>query len=448
MNLIVNTLLLFGFELAEAQKWSHIPEKLVENAERIKNDKVVRINLNEDHREHSDLLFKLNNDDAEDLRFETFTELRDNDNENGKIVDAQVDEAVYNLLLNENFDLQVLDDHLGLTILNSYPKNLRADSFNVSTYNTYEDTTAWMNNLAQQNPELLSIESAGSTFEKRNIPAIKISTGKKDKAIFFNTGIHAREWIGPAHLIYILDMMLKELKNDPENSEMARFLKSMDFYMIFNSNPDGYVHTWTTDRMWRKTRTDHGYTGCFREDHNYGADPNRNFPIHWDDPDGASTNPCNDAYKGPYEGSETTVQSQMAFVQKVSHQYSDFAYMDIHSYSQLFMYNYAYTYDLPSNSAILDQIVRNTVNAIQDTFGTKFDYGPIAQTIYTATGSTVDYMMDYLGISCNFAPELRDKGRYGFNLPDWMIPDVALEMYNGYKVIMAYVEAGACPMNI
>ena len=122
------------------------------------------------------------------------------------------------------------------------------------------------------------------------------------------------------------------------------------------------------------------------------------------------------------------------------------------------MYPYGYTSQLPKNAVILDKIAKNVVSAITETYGTEFKYGNIADTIYVASGNSVDTMYDYLGISCTFAPELRPKNLrdmgelpddmglgYGFELPDDQIPAVAEEMYNGYKVLFGYIERGYCP---
>lgn len=45
---------------------------------------------------------------------------------------------------------------------------------------------------------------------------------------------------------------------------------NIEFHIIPNSNPDGYVYTHTNQRMWRKTRKPNG-GWCV------GADPNRNW---------------------------------------------------------------------------------------------------------------------------------------------------------------------------
>lgn len=62
------------------------------------------------------------------------------------------------------------------------------------------------------------------------------------------TGIHAREWISPAVVMY----MVRELTERLEGQE--ELLDNLDWYILPVTNPDGYAYTQTDDRMWRKTR--------------------------------------------------------------------------------------------------------------------------------------------------------------------------------------------------
>ena len=55
-------------------------------------------------------------------------------------------------------------------------------------------------------------------------------------------GIHAREWISPATVTYIMT----ELLNNAE--EHADILDKFDFYVMPLINPDGYEYTHTNDR--------------------------------------------------------------------------------------------------------------------------------------------------------------------------------------------------------
>ena len=69
-------------------------------------------------------------------------------------------------------------------------------------------------------------------------------------AMWIDGGIHAREWIAPAAVMY----MIKQLTEDVGGQE--DLIDNLDWYILPCVNPDGYA--WTQDpngdRMWRKTR--------------------------------------------------------------------------------------------------------------------------------------------------------------------------------------------------
>ena len=66
---------------------------------------------------------------------------------------------------------------------------------------------------------------------------------------------------------------------DPEATELV---DRYDWYFLPLINADGYVYTWTEDRLWRKSRKPSPGTGCV------GTDLNRNFDFQWESkwPDG------------------------------------------------------------------------------------------------------------------------------------------------------------------
>lgn len=95
----------------------------------------------------------------------------------------------------------------------------------------------YLNQLAVDYPKIVSLENPGQSYEGRNLTVIKISNGGKDKpAIFVDGGIHAREWIAPAQVLYIID----QLVTNPENSNLY---ENVDWYLLPLLNPDGYEYT-------------------------------------------------------------------------------------------------------------------------------------------------------------------------------------------------------------
>jgi N-formylglutamate amidohydrolase len=87
-------------------------------------------------------------------------------------------------------------------------------------------------------------------------------------------------------------------------------------------------------------------------------------------------------------------------------------YIDVHSYSQLFMtrmssslpcvhimsnrvpaYGYSCTARTPNNS-ILQTLASGAASAIRAVYGTTYQYGPVCQTIYQVAGGSIDYVQE------------------------------------------------------
>ena len=52
------------------------------------------------------------------------------------------------------------------------------------------------------------------------------------------------------------------------------------------------------------------------------------------------------------------------------------------------------------------------VSALSAVYGTKYQYGNIATTIYPASGSSVDWTFGVANVTYSFAVELRDTGTH------------------------------------
>ena len=83
----------------------------------------------------------------------------------------------------------------------------------------------------------------GSSYEGRRIKGVKLSYKEGNPGIFIEGGIHAREWISPAVVTYILNELI--LSDDSRVRYMA---ESYDWYIFPVFNPDGYEYTHTTVR--------------------------------------------------------------------------------------------------------------------------------------------------------------------------------------------------------
>ncbi|NXH52084.1 CBPA1 Carboxypeptidase, partial [Rhabdornis inornatus] len=284
-----------------------------------------------------------------------------------------------------------------------------------------------MDVLVEDHPNLVSKIQIGQSYENRPLYVLKFSTGGLNRpAIWLDTGIHSREWITQATGVWTANKIAKEYGQD---LSVTAILDSMDIFLEIVTNPDGFAFTHSSNRLWRKTRSINAGSRCV------GVDPNRNWDAGFGDA-GASSSSCSETYHGPYPNSEPEVKSIVDFVK--SHGNIK-AFVSIHSYSQLLLYPYGYTYTAVPDQQELHELSAKAVAALSSLYGTQYKYGSIITTIYRASGSTVDWTYNQ-GIKYSFTFELRDTGRYGFLLPAQQIVPTAEETWLALKVIIEHTR--------
>ncbi|KAH8825266.1 hypothetical protein DL96DRAFT_1612558 [Flagelloscypha sp. PMI_526] len=299
-----------------------------------------------------------------------------------------------------------------------------------NAYHTYAEHVQFFTDLNTQFPNNTKLVSAGTSIEGRSLIGIQIygSAGPDIKpAIVYHSTVHAREWITTMVNEYIAWMLLSTA-----TGESATYLNKFDFFIFPFSNPDGFVYTQTSTRLWRKNRhTAPSGSTCL------GVDINRNWAhSSWGQSAGASTSPCSETYKGASAGSEPETKALAAFITARKSIGAGVAgYLDWHSYSQLAMSPYGYSCSKAAADATeLNSLVAGFATALKAVHGTTFDSGPICTTIYQVSGGSVDWVYDS-GIKYSLTVELRDTGNYGFVLPASQILPSGEEVWAGVKYL-------------
>merc|ERR1712215_54164 len=329
--------------------------------------------------------------------------------------------AEFEKLLKEgNLDFEVMIENVERAVLaqeESNQPNAFWGGFDYNRYNTYDAIVSELKKLAGQYSSA-STFSVGRTYEGRDMVGIKIGSGNKP-AVWIDGGIHAREWISPATVMYFLTQLLSS--GEPlVKSVLAKY----NFYILPVFNADGYVYTHRGGRrarFWRKTRS-RQRGGC------YGADPNRNWDYRHGGA-GTSSNPCSDIYHGGRGFSEIEVKQVANYLRSLGNVK---AYFNVHAYSQMVLTPWGYTSTYPSDYSEIPRVARIFTSAVSRPYGTRYTYGPPPRLLYAVAGGSTDWTYAVLGIRYSYALELRDKGRYGFVLPANQIKPSGIETTNAF----------------
>jgi murein tripeptide amidase MpaA len=287
-----------------------------------------------------------------------------------------------------------------------------------ATYRTLPEINAYMSTLATSaGPAVATWEVCATSIEGREIRALRLSAPdlpgnprSSRPQVVFNGGQHAREWVSPMTLVFIADRLVAGYQS--EDARIRALLEQAEIVLIPVVNPDGYLYSWSTQRLWRKNRRNNG-NGTF------GVDLNRNWGVGWGGNDGSSGNTSSDTYRGtaPFSEPETAgLRDYMTALGRVE------GHIDFHSYSQLILSPWGYTTQLPPDALLFDSINAELEAVVEGVNGFNYTAGPTATTIYIASGGSSDWSYGQLG-ALGYAIELRDEGQFGFVLPaDQIIP--------------------------
>lgn len=285
---------------------------------------------------------------------------------------------------------------------------LRRDATWFESYHTLAEIEAYLDDLVANFPTLISKYPIGQSVEGRTIYGLTITSpnGPASKpAISFSGLQHAREWISPATVTYIVDRLVSQYAINPDVTAM---LDGLTFYVAPVMNPDGYVHTWNGQRLWRKNRRNNG-------DGTYGVDLNRNWDWSWCTA-GASSSTGEETYCGPSPASEPETQ---ALVDYILDRPDIVAHIDWHSYSQLVLRPFGHDYVDPSEPdyTIIYNIGQDMRDAIYATHAKSYTH-EAAYDLYLAAGTCQDWVYGVAGVY-SWTIELRPASSLqgGFVLP-------------------------------
>ncbi|TLD24044.1 hypothetical protein PspLS_06914 [Pyricularia sp. CBS 133598] len=310
------------------------------------------------------------------------------------------------------------------------------------SYHPYEDHLQYWEDLQAAFPNNSRIsELPGKSYEGRSLHVFEM-WGDKGKvgdkpAVLWHGTVHAREWITTMTVEYLTWQLINGYKNGDLNATTA--LDEFDFYIVPFHNPDGFVYTQTTNRLWRKNRQPRSNTTCI------GTDNNRNWDYEWDFPieDGqVASNPCSETFKGLTGGDTPENQALVTLSQELASRPKGIRlYIDWHSYSQLILLPWGFSCDpalLPANLPRQREVGAGYANAIDGVSGKFYEVGPSCEILYYSSGTGRDYHHGAHNATFSWSVELRP-GRgssNGFVLPPQEIRPTSEEHWAGIQWVL------------
>ncbi|XP_047994434.1 uncharacterized protein LOC125232718 [Leguminivora glycinivorella] len=333
---------------------------------------------------------------------------------------------------------ELIDAQLKTAIPNADSRSSTLGGMSWDRYYSLESIYNWLDELETLYPNVVTTVSLGNTFEGRPIRCVIIDfksgdRGERPLTAMIEAGIHAREWIAPATATWIIKEFLTS--NDPEVRSMA---ETFVWHIIPVANPDGYVYTFTNDRMWRKNRNRANHVMCgTNADAGNGIDLNRNFNFQWM-VTGASSNPCDQTYAGPSAASERETQAISNYVIRLDQTSELIYYIDFHSYSQMVLVPYSHVSGIDvlqaPNYGDMFEVAIRAAEKLEARHGTRYTVGTSQEILYAVTGSSFDWVKGVVNVPIVYLFELRDVGLYGFLLPpEDIIP-------NNEEIMDAFLE--------
>ncbi|WDZ86304.1 M14 family zinc carboxypeptidase [Micromonospora cathayae] len=310
-----------------------------------------------------------------------------------------------------------------------------------SNYHDYAELTAVVNKVVADHPTLARKISIGRSYEGRDLMAVKISdnvaTDENEPEILINAQQHAREHLTVEMAIYLLNLFTDSYGSD---SRVTNVVNTREIWIVPTVNPDGSEYDIATGsyRSWRKNRQPNSGSTAV------GTDLNRNWSFQWGCCGGSSGTPSSDTYRGPsaFSAPETAALRDFVNSRVVGGVQQIKANIDFHTYSQLVLWPFGYTYNNTAPGMTTDQY--NTFATIGQQMASSNGYTPQQSSdLYITDGDSIDWMWGQHKIwAYTFEMYPGSAVGGGFYPPDEVIPR---ETSRNKDAVLLLSEYADCP---
>ncbi|MEU6759571.1 M14 family metallopeptidase [Streptomyces sp. NPDC046685] len=288
-----------------------------------------------------------------------------------------------------------------------------------SKYHNYAEATAEINQRVAQYPSIMTKQVIGKSYQGRDLIAIKISdnvaTDEAEPEVLFTHHQHAREHLTVEMALYLLNEFGSKYGTD---ARVTNAVNGREIWIIPDLNPDGGEYDIATGsyRSWRKNRQPNAGSSYI------GTDENRNWNYKWGCCGGSSGSKSSETYRGPAAESAPEVKAVSDFVRSrvVGGKQQIKAAIDFHTYSELVLWPFGYTYNDTAPGLTADDLA--VYKKIGTSMAASNGYTPEQSSdLYITDGTIDDWLWGSQKIFAYTFEMYPKNGGGGFYPPDEVI---------------------------
>jgi carboxypeptidase T len=308
-------------------------------------------------------------------------------------------------------------------------------------YHNDAETRAQIDATVAAHPDLISRTPIGTSYEGRELWAVKISDNvavdEGEPEVLFTAGQHAREHLTVEMALYLIDELTAKYVSDPR---VRGIVDSREIWIIPNVNPDGseYDIAPGSYRSWRKNRQPNQGSSAI------GTDLNRNWGYRWGCCDGSSPITAAETYRGTSAFSAPETQRVRDFIlsRVIDGVQQIRASIDFHAFSELILWPFGHT--RADVTAHMTRDDHDTFESLATGMARTNGYtAEQSSDLYITDGAIDDWLWGANAIFA-FTFEMYPRGNVapGFYPPDELI---RRETRRNREAAMLLLEIAACP---
>ena len=184
------------------------------------------------------------------------------------LVHAYVSKKEFNIIASLNFEIKEIPNHAKIYFneLKNSPNNYRNP---MEEYHNYEELTTFLQNIANEYPNITKLQSIGQSVQGRELWVIEISDNpglnEVEPEFKYIANMHGDETVGRELSLYLIEWLVKGFDT---NSRITELINNTAIFIMPSMNPDGF-------------ESGQRYNAN-------GVDLNRDFPDQFTDPNNSS----------------------------------------------------------------------------------------------------------------------------------------------------------------